>query len=174
MDFWELIEKRHSIRHFDPAVDVPAETVERLLQAAILAPSAGNRQPWHFYVVRDPALRQGLATAAYGQVFVYQAPVVIVVCADAAQSAERYGQRGRELYCLQDTAAAIEHILLAAVALDLGSCWVGAFDEREAARVLDLPARHRPIAILPIGKPVGPPTGRPQRRPLTEIATTLG
>jgi len=172
MDFWQVIESRRSIRRFDPAADVPPERVERLLSAAILAENAGNRQPWHFYVVRDPELRQGLVAAAHGQGFISQAPVAIVVCADAEQSAGRYGQRGRELYCLQDTAAAVDHILLAAVALGLGSCWVGAFDEGEAARVLDLPDHHRPVAILPIGKPAEAPARRP-RQALKEVATYL-
>ena len=172
MDLFEAIEARRSVRRFDPAVEVPPETVERLLNAAILAENAGNRQPWHFYVVRDPELRQGLVAAAHGQGFISQAPVAIVVCADAEQSAGRYGQRGRELYCLQDTAAAVDHILLAAVALGLGSCWVGAFDEGEAARVLDLPDHHRPVAILPIGKPAEAPAPRP-RQPLKEVATYL-
>jgi nitroreductase len=174
MDFFQALENRYSVRRFDPAVDVPPETVERLVTAAIQAPSAGNRQPWHFYVVRDPAVRQGLAAAAYGQDFVRQAPVVIVVCADAEQSAGRYGQRGRELYCLQDTAVASEHILLAAVALGLGGCWVGAFDEQSASHVLDLPPRHRPVAILPIGKPAGEPSARTSRRPLESVVTYTG
>ncbi len=171
MDFWQVLEERHSVRSFDPTVEVPPETVERLLTAAIRAPSAGNRQPWHFYVVRDPALRQALAAAAYGQEFVAQAPLAIVVCADAEQSAGRYGQRGRELYCLQDTAAATEHILLAAVALGLGSCWVGAFDEQRAAQALNLPPQHRPVAILPIGKPAEKGTFRTSRRPLPAVVS---
>jgi nitroreductase len=173
-DFWQVLQERHSVRHFDPDVPVSPETVERLLAAAIVAPSAGNRQPWHFYVVRDPAVRHGLAAAAYGQSFVAQAPVAIVICADAEQSAERYKQRGRELYCLQDTAAATEHILLAAVALGLGGCWVGAFDEGAAARVLDLPARHRPVAILPIGKPAEEAARRTPREPIEAVASYIG
>jgi nitroreductase len=173
MDFWQVLEDRHSVRSFE-AAEVPAAAVDRLLEAAIRAPSAGNRQPWHFYVVRDPAARQGLAAAAYGQRFISEAPVVIVVCADAEQSAGRYGQRGRELYCLQDTAAATEHILLAAVALGLGGCWVGAFDEHEAARVLNLPRHHRPVAIVPIGKPTARPASRTSRRPMSSVATCLG
>lgn len=174
MDFWQVLENRYSVRNFDPAVDVPPETVERILEAAIRAPSAGNRQSWHFYVVRDLESRQGLAAAAYGQGFVAQAPLAIVVCADAEQSAERYGQRGRELYCLQDTAAAIEHILLAAVALELGSCWVGAFDEDRATRALNLPRQHRPVAILPIGKPAGVPTTRTPRRSQAQVVSHIG
>ena len=174
MDFWQVVEARRSVREFDAAAEVSPEIVERILRAAVRAPSAGNRQPWHFYVVRDPELRHGLAEAAGGQEFIVQAPVAIVVCADAEQSAARYRERGRELYCLQDTAAAAEHVLLAAVALGLGSCWVGAFNERRAAAVLDLPAHHRPVAILPIGRPAGEPVRRSSREPLEKVATFLG
>lgn len=174
MEFWQVLEERHSVRHFDLEVPVSSEDVERLLMAAIRAPSAGNRQPWHFYVVRDAEVRRALAAAAYGQSFVSQAPLVIVVCADAEQSAGRYGQRGRELYALQDTAAAAEHILLAAVALGLGSCWVGAFDEVQAARALNTPPRHRPVAILPIGKPAHAPAHGTPRQPLREVASYVG
>ena len=174
MDFWQVLEERYSVREFDPRAEVSAELVDRLLEAAIRSPSAGNRQPWHFYVVRDAEMRQGLAAAAWGQQFVSQAPVVIVVCADAEQSAERYGPRGRDLYCLQDTASATTHILLAAVALGLGGCWIGAFDERRAARVLGLPQRYRPVAILPIGKPAGAPLRRTSRRPVASVATWVG
>jgi len=174
MDFWQVLQERTSVREYDPSVDVPPETVERLLEAAIRAPSAGNRQAWHFYVVRDPALRKGLESAAYGQSFVSRAPLAIVVCANPEQSAGRYGERGSQLYCLQDTAAAIEHILLSAVALGLGSCWVGAFDEDHAAQVLNLPDRHRPVAILPIGKPAGEPSESRPRLALDRVATYIG
>jgi nitroreductase len=174
MDFWQVLKGRASVRAFDPSVDVPPAAVERLLRAATQAPSAGNRQPWHFYVVRDPAVRESLAAAALGQWFVSEAPVVIVVCADAEQSAGRYGQRGRDLYCLQDTAAATEHILLSAVALGLGGCWVGAFDERAASRALNLPGRHRPVAILPIGKPARISAGRTSRETIERVTTYVG
>jgi nitroreductase len=173
MDFWQVLQDRHSVRNFDPTAEIPPETVERILEAAIQAPSAGNRQPWHFYVVRNLGMRQGLAAAAYGQGFIAQAPVAIVVCADAEQSAGRYGDRGRTLYCLQDTAAATEHILLAAVALGLGSCWVGAFDEAHAARVLGLPGRHRPVAILPIGRPARESARRTPRQPLQQVVSYI-
>jgi nitroreductase len=174
MDFWEVLERRHSVRDFESSVEVAPESVEQLLQAARQAPSAGNRQPWHFYVVRDPEVRRGLAGAAYGQSFVAEAPLVIVVCADPERSAARYAQRGRELYCLQDTAAAAEHILLAAVALGLGGCWVGAFDEGQAAKVLELPRHHRPVAILPIGKPAGERAIGTPRRALQDTASFVG
>ncbi|HNS50140.1 MAG TPA: nitroreductase family protein [Anaerolineae bacterium] len=174
MDFWQVVELRHSVRSYDPDADVPQETVEKLLAAALRAPTGGNRQPWHFYVVRDRALRDGLMAAAYGQRFLAEAPVVIVVCTDAEKSAARYGDRGRGLYCLQDTAAAVEHILLGAVASGLGSCWVGAFDEASAAAVLQLPEKHRPVAMLPIGRPAREPSGRTPREPMEQVVTFLG
>lgn len=96
------------------------------------------------------------------------------MCADAEQSAGRYGERGRELYALQDTAAATEHILLAAVALGLGGCWVGAFDEGRAAQVLSLPPRHRPVAILPIGRPASRRNSQTPRQPLPDVASYVG
>lgn len=174
MDFWDVVQERYSVRDFDPSAEVSPEDLNAVLEAAIRSPSAGNCQAWHFYVVRDPELREGLVGAAYGQQYISQAPVAIVVCADAQQSAERYAQRGRELYCLQDTASAIAHILLAAVALGLGSCWIGAFDEARAARVLNLPVRHRPVAIVPIGKPAKKPAVRTPRNPLNDVATFIG
>jgi nitroreductase len=173
MDFWTAVNTRYSVRAFDPESEVSSDQVERLLDAALQAPSAGNRQPWHFYVVRNPSQKRGLAAAAYGQGFVAQAPVVIVVCANPPQSAARYGTRGYELYCLQDTAAAAEHILLGAVALGLGGCWVGAFDEAQVARVLRMPANLRPVAILPLGKPATDEAGRSPRRPKGEVVTHL-
>jgi nitroreductase len=104
---------------------------------------------------------------------VAQAPVVIVVCADPARSAARYSRRGSELYCLQDTAAATENILLGVTALGLGACWVGAFDERAAATVLNLPSHLRPVAMIPIGHPGERFARRTSRRPLSEMTTFI-
>jgi nitroreductase len=171
VDFWELIDARASVRQFSAGRDVSIAEVELLLGAAVRAPSAGNRQPWHFCVVRDPQVKQALAAAAYGQSFVAQAPVVIVVCTVPARSAARYGQRGTDLYCLQDTAAAAEHLLLAAVALGLGGCWVGAFDEDLAAEALTLSRAMRPVALIPIGQPAAAPKRRTERLPLSEVTT---
>ena len=168
----DLFARRTSVRKFKPDA-LSQETIDRLLQAAIDAPSAGNKQPWHFYVVKNDQLREGLCAHAYNQRFISEAPVAIVVCADPARCAERYEQRGIELYCLQDTAAAIENILLCAVMNDLGGCWVGAFDEAGVSGVLNLPAAHRPIAILAIGHPLNPVGARRPRRPMEEVVSTL-
>jgi nitroreductase len=171
-DFWQVLAGRRSVRAFERSKNVSDEQVQQLLQAAIAAPSAGNMQPWFFYVVRDLEVRQRLAQAAWGQGFVAEAPLAIVVCAEPERSAMRYGDRGRELYCLQDTAAATENILLTAVALGLAACWVGAFDEAAAAQALHLPPTQRPVAILPIGHPAESTARRP-RRPLSEVSRSV-
>lgn len=153
MDFFEVLKKRHSVRSFDTSRDVPEDLVEELIRCACLAPSAGNVQPWRFLVIRDPEAKKALAAAALGQSFVSQAPVVIVVCADLTAHASSYGRRGVELYSVQDTAAAIQSMLLAATALGLGTCWVGAFREEEASRALNLSQDLRPLAMIPVGYP---------------------
>lgn len=168
MEVLAAVKERRSIREFDPQHEVSPAQLETLLEAARWAPSAGNAQPWRFVVVRTPELRQGLVRAAWGQQFLAQAPVVIVVCADLERARQAYGQRGETLYCLQDTAAAIQNLLLAATQLGLGACWVGAFQEGEVSRLLDLAPDLRPVALIPVGYPAHSPPPRP-RRPLSEI-----
>jgi len=134
-----------------------------LIEAARLAPSAGNIQPWEFVIVRNAEIKRRLAIAALHQTFIEEAPVVIVVCADVARSSWGYGSRGANLYCLQDTAAATENILLAAQALGLATCWVGAFHEDEVAKVVNTPKNVRPVAIVPVGRPAEKPMSPPKR-----------
>jgi nitroreductase len=171
MDIWQVIEARHCERAFDPTQDVDPELVRRVVKAAIRAPSAGNRQPWHFVIVCREQVRQRLAQAAGGQQFIAQAPVAIVVCTDPERSAERYGDRGRNLYCIQDTAAAVEHILLTATSLGLGACWVGAFDDSAVAGVLQLSATLHPVAIIPLGVPARPTAPVSTRRDYDDVVT---
>ena len=167
MEILEVIRNRRSVRAYS-SKDVPDATVDTLLEYARWAPSAGNMQPWEFVVVRSLERKRRLAEAALGQSFVEEAPVVIVVCANPSRSATRYGGRGASLYCLQDTAAAAQNIHLAACALGLATCWVGAFDEASAARVLKLPEGIRPVAIISVGYPEERPSP-PSRRKLSEI-----
>ncbi|RMF85590.1 MAG: nitroreductase family protein [Nitrospirae bacterium] len=166
-----LFRKRYSCRRFLPD-PIPRATVERLLDAARWAPTAGGLEPWRFVVVTDPGVRSALARAAHGQRFLAQAPVVVCVVAVPAESAATYGRRGAELYCLQDTAAATQNLLLAAAAEGLGTCWVGAFDEAAVARLLSLPAGWRPVALVPVGRPDEGPGPR-RRRPLETIVTWI-
>jgi len=163
----EVIKNRRSIRSFkkDP---IPEEYLKLILEAGIWAPSAGNLQPWYFVVVRDPEVKKLLSISALNQTFISQAPVVIVVCALPWVSSSRYGKRGEELYCLQDTAAAIQNMLLAAASLGIGSCWVGAFDEEAVRKILGLNSKVRPVAIIPMGYPAKIPTP-PPRRSIKEV-----
>ncbi|MFH0778903.1 MAG: nitroreductase family protein [Candidatus Eisenbacteria bacterium] len=156
-EVFRAIEERWSCRAFE-STPLEQETIKRLLGAMLRAPSAGNAQPWHFYVVTNESTRKNLSEAAYGQQFVRQAPVVFVVCVVLSKAQAAYGQRGSSLYCLQDTAAAVENLLLAAESMGLGSCWVGAFDESRAGKVLGLPSHRRPVAMVPVGKPAAPKT----------------
>jgi nitroreductase len=167
MDVFDAIKGRRSVRAFrsDP---VKEEDLQRILDAARLAPSAGNCQPLELVIVRDRATKQRLAHAAHGQSFIAEAPVAIVVCANIPRASRRYGRRGEELYCIQDTAAATQNIHLAAYALGYATCWIGAFDEKAAADVIKAPPGVKPVAIVPIGKPAEKPIA-PQRMPLSKI-----
>ncbi|MBS7648207.1 MAG: nitroreductase family protein [Candidatus Bathyarchaeia archaeon] len=167
MDIFDLFKTRRSIRSFTTE-DVSEEQVEKILEAARWAPSAGNIQPWEFIVIRNLETKRGIARAALNQTFIEEAPVVIVVCADEVRSSRVYGSRGATLYCIQDTAAAIENILLAVCALGLGACWVGAFNEEEVRRIVRIPRGLRPVAIIPIGYPSEKPSP-PRKRNLKEI-----
>jgi nitroreductase len=166
MELEEAIKGRRSIRAFKPQ-DVPEETVERLIDAARHAPSAGNIQPWEFVIARKPETKKKLAQAAH-QAFIEEAPVVIVVCADENRSSMGYGVRGETLYCIQDTAAATQNILLTAYSLGLGTCWIGTFIESEAKKALRTPDGIRPVAMIPVGYPNRIPSQR-GRRSLSQI-----
>jgi nitroreductase len=121
------IRDRRSIRAFSKR-EISDKEAELLVEAACLAPSAGNLQPWEFIIVRDLMFKGMPVEAAHGQAFIGQAPVVFVVCVVPRRSAWRYGSRGCELYCLQDTAAAVQNLILTAKANGIGSCWVGALN----------------------------------------------
>ncbi len=167
MDLFEVIHRRRSVRKFRPD-PVSAETLHRVLDAARWAPSAGNMQSAEFIIVRDDQIKQQLVGAALGQSFIAQAPVVIVACADTQRSAIKFGERGKILYSIQETAAAVQNLVLAAHDLGLSTCWVGAFFEDKVAEILGVPPGVVPMAIIPLGysdsKPLAPP-----RSDLTEM-----
>jgi nitroreductase len=167
LDVFEAIKKRRSVRAYT-SEKVSDEDVERLIEAARWAPSAGNIQPWEFIIVKNAETKRRLSDAALRQTFIEKAPVVIVVCADVTRSSWGYGSRGTNLYCLQDTAAATENMLLAAQALGLATCWVGAFHEDAVAKAINAPRNLRPVAIVPVGRPAEK-TSAPQKRSLREI-----
>jgi nitroreductase len=151
MDVVKAIEERHSVRGFTEE-DVPVDIITEMLRLGNLAPSAGNLQARDFIVVRDKEMKKKLSKAAFGQRFVEEAPVVVVVCSNKNRI-KNYGVRGENLYVIQDTAVAVENMMLFLVSEGFGSCWVGAFDEKEAARLMELPDCATAVAMIPIGRP---------------------
>ncbi len=167
MDFYEVLKKRHSIRAFEER-EVEKEKIEKITAAFSLAPSAGNLQAYQVYVIKTREVREQLADAALGQGFIAEAPVALVFCADQQQSAGKYGERGAQLYAIQDATIAAAYAQLAAAAEGLGSVWVGAFDPLEVSRLINAEPYTVPVAIIPVGYPAELPRGR-DRRALKEI-----
>lgn len=163
MNVYEAIEARRSIRGYEDR-PVEQEKLDRILEAARLAPSASNRQEWRFVVVRDAVTRQHLMKAASNQAFVGQAPIVIACCAETDGHLMRCGQPCYPI----DVAIAIDHITLAAVEEGLGTCWIGAFSEPEAKEILGIPERIRVVELLTLGYPAALP-GACNRKSLEEI-----
>lgn len=166
MDLFEVIRTRRSVRAYQSCT-VPKEKLDAVYEAVRLAPSAGNLQAFQVYVVRDAPTRHALAQTALDQQYMAQASVVLVFCAVAERSA-KYGQRGADLYCVQDATIAAAYAQLATKAVGLDSCWVGAFDEASVVRLLGLPPGQGPVVLLPIGYAAETPVPT-ARRPLTEL-----
>lgn len=172
MDFQQLLNERRSVRAFTGA-PVSAEQRQILLEAAVRAPSACNLQSWHFYVVADRAKIEALYPMVYSAAWIQKAGLAVIVCTDADAITHRFGERGSSLFCLQDTAAAMENLLLCAADLGLGGCWIGAFDPDACRAFAAIPDSRTPVAIAAIGEPVAKPPLR-ERRSLDEIVTVIG
>lgn len=170
MEFDKVVHERRSVRHFkqDP---VAKEDIDAILEAGIRAPSAGNIQPWRFVVVQTPEARTRLAESL-GQRWAAAAPVVIVVAVDPRPCKARYSERGTMLYSIQDSAAATQNMLLAAVNCGLASCWIGAFDNDAVAQAVGLTSPLTPVAVLPIGYSAQG-SGRQARRPISEVTAWI-
>jgi len=149
MEAIEAILRRRSVRSFlqKPLQKSDEETLKK---AALSAPSAGNLQSRFFYFVKDPNKKAAIKKASLNQECL-DAPLVVVICADAKCASCEYGLRGQELYSIQDASASAENILVAAVALGLGGCWVGSFKEGAIIEILDIPQNLRPVALIPVG-----------------------
>jgi nitroreductase len=161
MTLWEAIRARRSVRAYQDR-DIEPKKLEAVLEAANLAPSAGNLQAYEIHLIRDAKTKRALAAASLDQQFVAQAPVVLIFCAHPSRSA-KYGARGAQLYSVQDATIAAAYAQLAATAEGLATCWVGAFDDEAVIRAAQLPAGQRPVAILPLGYPAEQPAPTPRR-----------
>jgi nitroreductase len=148
MEFYEVLKKRRSIRKYKK-VPVEQDKIDRILEAVRIAPSAKNAQPWHLIVIKDENVRLGLREA-YGSAWFTDAPVIICACGEPAKA---WVRRDGKSYLDVDVAIAFEHLILAAAAEGLGTCWIGAFDPTAVKRVLGLPGGIEPLAMTPLGYP---------------------
>ncbi len=148
MSFFDLVKSRFSVRAFKSQA-VELEKIERILEVARLAPSAVNFQPWKFFVVTNKQLLDKLSET-YSREWFKTAPVCIVACGNHTTSWKR--SDGKD-HCDIDVAIAVEHIVLAATELGLGTCWICNFDAKKCSEVLSLPENMEPIAMIPVGYP---------------------
>jgi nitroreductase len=158
MDLFEVIRTRRSIRKYKQQ-PIPDKKLKMILEAARLAPSAGNRQPWRFVVVQDYELKKSVAEAANRQTFLSDAAAIVAAVSDPEVSARWHDK---------DTMIALEHMVLAATALGYGTCWIGAFEEDTVKHLLGIPERMRVVALLPIGPAAEEPASR-SRKAFSEI-----
>ncbi len=175
MDFADLVNRRFSLRKYS-TVPVPDELIEQCLEAARLAPSACNSQPWTFLVARTPEKTEPLAKAAFSGIysmnsFASQAPVLITVITERSRYSASLGGLFRGVrFSLMDVAIACEHIALQAAELGLGTCMYGWFDEKAARRELGLPSGAKIDIMLSLGYPAeGVTVPRKNRKTLDEI-----
>ncbi len=169
MELQKAIETRRSVRAFTER-KVTKNEIEAILRAGTMAPSACNMQSWHFYVICDDSQREKLKEVCAE--WVSQAPCVILICTDENGIVSRFGDRGRK-FPMQDTALAMENMLLKAVDLGLGGCIIGAYKQEAVTELFNIPKEHTVVALMPIGEPASEtaPTGRKR---IKEVAEYIG
>jgi nitroreductase len=147
----KVIRKRKMIRKYDQSREVPDKIINKLIDNASRAPSAGHTQVQEFVVIKEPSIKRKLMLASVNQEQVEEAPVLIFVCSNTSRSVGRYGERGKEFYSIIDGAFASMLILLTATNEGLGASFVGAFNDEKVSEILGLPKHVRPIGIIALG-----------------------
>jgi len=145
----DLVKLRKSVRAFVPGKEIDTKTLNKILDAARLAPSAKNLQEWKFIVVRDKNTLSKLVPACKGQGFVGESAVLIAGCADKTDYTMTCGQYAYTV----DLAISLEHMVLMAAELGIGSCWIGAFYEDKVKEILGIPSNVRIVNMLILGYP---------------------
>lgn len=166
-NFFELIATRHSVRSFKDNL-IPEDKIREILDASTRAPSAGNLQSYQIVITTNKFEKEKLVESAHGQQYILEAPLVMIFCADSKRCAKEYGERGEDLFCIQDATIACAYSQIAAHNLGFSSVWIGSFDEIQVSETLHLEKNLKPIAILPIGVANEIPEVT-SRRPLEEI-----
>ncbi len=167
MDFFELIQKRYSVRAYKPD-PVGDEKLQQVLEAARLAPTAANRQSFRIVVLKT-AGREAELRRIYPRDWFTLAPMVLCACGIPAQN---WVRRDGKNYNDVDVTIAMDHLILAAANLGLGTCWIAAFDPAAAREILRLPEGIEPIVFTPLGYPADSPRPK-QRKPLSELVDYL-
>lgn len=165
MDIYEAIRTRTSVRSYKPD-SVEENKLLHILDAARLAPSGKNGQPWIFIVVKDEETRKKLVPACRNQKFIAEAPIIIVACGREDLAYKNMGGYWNSLPV--DIGIALEHMMLAAVVEGLGTCWIGAFIEEDVRSILNIPDDVKIVALTPVGYPAGERSWR-SRKELGEI-----
>jgi len=167
LDVMEAIFERRSIRDFRDQ-PIREDQVERMVEAASFAPSAHNGQPWEFIYVDDKEKLEIMHEGRRYANMLLQAPGAFVVCARFPDKAKAAADQRVRYMCIQDTAAAVQNLLLAAHAMGLGACWIGDFDEAVLCQLFAIPQGYAPVAVIAVGYPKYTPEARP-RRPVSDI-----
>ncbi|MBN1540308.1 MAG: nitroreductase family protein [Candidatus Thermoplasmatota archaeon] len=149
MDLDTMMDRRHSVRSYG-GIPPSDQDMDRIVAAARKAPSAGGLKALRVFVLGSGTERKCMMEAALHQSFIAEAPFLLLFCADH-KAIEPYGDRGKELYCVQDATIAAAFAMLKATELGLGTCWVGAFDEAKVRKAAGLPGHLRPVAMLTVG-----------------------
>lgn len=185
MDFTTLVEQRRSVRAY-AETPVPRSAIEQCLQAARLAPSACNAQPWHYVVVSDTPRRTELARLTVPPVgamnrFAVQAPLIVAVIAERPNISSQIGAalKNKPFYLI-DIGISAEHFCLQAAELGLGTCMIGWFDEKRTRALLEVPKSRRPVLLITVGYPESgssaqagrSPQGGKRRKALEAVAST--
>lgn len=147
MDLDTVLDMRHSVRSYTPLVPSDRD-IEKIVKAAMMAPSAGNQRARKVFTIRTSSKKE--ISEAMHQEWVKEAPFLLIFCADH-KAIERFGDRGKNLLCIQDTAIATTYAMLKATDIGLGTCWIGAFDEEKISEAAGLPSHLRPVTILSVG-----------------------
>ena len=167
MDTFDVIKSRRSIHSFKDK-KIPDEILYAILDAGHCAPAAGHITNWRFLIVESEESKKAIAKAALGQYWMIQAPIIVIVCSESSSRLQEFGGRGEKLYSVQNVAAAIENILLAAHNFGVSSCWVGAFTEPNLRKEFRIPDYVEIHAIVPLGYSNDKPRA-PSRPAFTDV-----
>jgi nitroreductase len=170
MEFYDVVNTRRSVRSYKPD-EIPEDVLGRVLDATRVAPSGSNRQPWKYVLVKSPELRKKIATLCGGQPWIAEASIVVVACGSDIKY-DRGGYMG-EMSFLIDSAIGLTHLILAARAEGLGTCWIGLFDNESIKELLDVPLGWNVAAVTPLGYPKEPKWTQPGKRKTIEEMVTV-